>query len=93
MGWCSMPLRTSVEAGIIPVVLWLATATMGAGAAAWPCPAQPVQPCFKHHGRLSSQNGIGLKIWLIGTTRVVGLDNSFETLPPLVVKYLDMTSA
>ena len=48
---------------------------------------------FSHHGRLSSQNGIGLKIWLIGTTRVVGLENPVDELPPLVRKYLDMASS
>ena len=32
----------------------------------WQCTAKPIEPCAKRHGRLSSQNGIGLKIWLIG---------------------------
>jgi len=64
--------------------------TDGTAAAPWQCDAKPVKPCFKHHGRLSSQNGIALKIWLIGTTRMVGLDST--ELPPLVEKYLDMTS-
>ena len=58
----------------------------------WPCSTQPIEPCFKHHGRLSSQNGIALKIWLIGTKRVVGLDNDVEQLPAPLPKYLEMTS-
>jgi hypothetical protein len=41
---------------------------------------------------LSSQNGIALTIWLIGTTRVVGLDNEIDELPAQGRKYLDMTS-
>src|SRR5262245_28457684 len=63
-----------------------------AHATAWPCPVRPIEPCFPHHGRLSSQNGIALKIWLIGTNRVVGLDNDVEQLPETLRKYLDMTS-
>jgi len=55
----------------------------------WQCPVKPAAACFTHHGRLSSQNGIAYKIWLIGTTRVVGLVNE---PPPFLDKYLDMTS-
>jgi hypothetical protein len=60
--------------------------------ASWPCRPQPVESCFKRHGRLSSQNGTALTIWLIGTKRVVGLENQIDELPPEVRKYLDMTS-
>jgi len=63
-----------------------------AAAAAWRCSARPVEPCAKQHGRLSSQNGRALLIWLIGTTRVVGLTNGVEELPSPVRRYLDMTS-
>ena len=87
-----MLCRTRRTAGGILLGLWLALITDGAGAAPWLCRAQPVEPCFKHHGRLSSQNGIALKIWLIGTTRMVALDNDFDSLPPVVRKYLEMTS-
>ena len=31
-------------------------------------------------------------IWLIGTSRIVALDNGVEELPPLISKYLEMTS-
>jgi hypothetical protein len=61
-------------------------------AAPWPCRSQLVESCFKRHGRLSSQNGIALTIWLIGTTRVVGLANDVDELPVQIRKYLDMTS-
>jgi hypothetical protein len=33
-----------------------------------------------------------LKIWLIGTARVVALDNDTDRLPARIVKYLEMTS-
>ncbi|MEP6784071.1 MAG: hypothetical protein ABI983_10395 [Acidobacteriota bacterium] len=38
----------------------------------------PTYPCFKHHGRFSTQNGIAEVIWLIGTDRRVGV---VEELP------------
>ena len=38
----------------------------------------PVEACVKRRGRLSSQNGVALKLWLIGTTRVVGLNNDID---------------
>jgi hypothetical protein len=85
-------LRTSVQVGAFSLGLWFATSSRSVGSPSWPCPVQPVEPCFKHHGRLSSQNGIALKIWLIGTSRVVGLENDGNDLPPMIRKYLDMTS-
>ena len=72
--------------------LWIAMSTPEAGAASWRCRDRPVQPCFKHHGRLSSQNGIALKLWLIGTTRVVRVENDVEEIPSEVRRYLEMTS-
>jgi hypothetical protein len=86
-------LRTSLLLGVICLGLLPAMSAQSVGGSSWRCPTQPVESCFKHHGRLSSQNGIPLKIWLIGTTRVVGLENDFEELPVLVRKYLDMTSS
>jgi len=58
----------------------------------WECASQPVEPCFKRHGRLSSQNGVALKIWLIGTTRVVALGNDADRLPADIAKYLQLDS-
>jgi len=78
--------------GSISVTLSLLTNTQGTVASVLQSRTQAVEPCFKHHGRLSSQNGIALTIWLIGTTRIVALDNDFEQLPPLIGKYLNMTS-
>ena len=74
------------------VGLCLVTGNAASQSASWQCRAQYVEACFKHHGRLSSQNGIALRIWLIGTTRMVALENDAQDLPPVVRKYLDMTS-
>jgi hypothetical protein len=84
--------RTCVALGAFSFGLWLVTGTSMTGEGTWKCTAKPVGPCVKRHGRLSSQNGIALKIWLIGTTRMVALDNDFDDLPPAVRKYLEMTS-
>src|SRR5690349_21355130 len=58
----------------------------------WTCDVKPVEPCVTRHGRLSSQNGIALKLWLIGTKRVLAVENGVEGLPPVAQKYLEMTS-
>jgi len=87
-----MQLRTTVDATVIWLGLWIGAGAQPAQAARWPCPAKPVEPCFKHHGRLSSQNGIALKVWLIGSTRAVGLDNDVDQLPSSIRRYLEMTS-
>lgn len=86
-------LRTRLHVGVICLGLLPAMGTQSAGGgASWQCRAQPVEPCFRHHGRLSSQNGIALKLWLIGTTRIVRVDNEADEVPALVGKYLEMTS-
>ena len=58
----------------------------------WTCSAPPVEPCAKRHGRLSSQNGIALTLWVIGTRRVLALANDVDALPPEIQKYLEWTS-
>jgi hypothetical protein len=58
----------------------------------WTCPTTPVEPCAKRHGRLSSQNGIALKLWLIGTKRVVAPTNDLDAVPSEIGKYLDLSS-
>ena len=73
--------------GIVAIGCVLAQSAAPSG---WRCDARPIEPCFTHHGRLSSQNGIALKIWLIGTTRVVGLDRT--ALPAEIETYMEMTS-
>jgi hypothetical protein len=89
-GVCSMRLRAPLKVRALSLVLWLAMSLADARAASSQTAPQPVYPCFKHHGRLSSQNGIAEMIWLIGTTRIVGLENS--SLPQEVHKYLDAAS-
>src|SRR5262245_14853057 len=58
---------------------------------AFTCEQPPVAPCFRHHGRLSTQNGIAIKLWLIGTTRMVGVGRI--NLPHVANRYLEMTSS
>jgi len=84
-----LPLPIPGQWAAIVLGVWLAMNAQRTGAA-WQCHARPVEPCFKHHGRLSSQNGIALKIWLIGTKRVVGVGST--DVPALIEKYLEMTS-
>jgi hypothetical protein len=67
---------------------WLGTNSTGAASQAG---ATPAFPCFKHHGRLTAySNGIAVKIWLIGTTRVIHTEGDLK-LPPDFDKYLDPT--
>lgn len=49
-------------------------------------------PCFKHHGRLmGGLNGITTRLWLIGTNRVLAVDNGVY-LPGDADKYFDAAS-
>ena len=77
-----------IGASLTAGILW----PMSAGAEPWACPQRIVEPCFKGHGRLSSQNGIPLTIWLIGTTRRLGVVNG-SSLPTTIMRYLELTSA
>ena len=70
----------------------LATAVPLTAQQSWICSTPPVEPCVKRHGRLSSQDGIPLKLWLIGTKRVVALANDAAALPPEVRGYLELAS-
>jgi hypothetical protein len=70
----------------------LATAVPLAAQQSWTCSTPPVEPCAKRHGRLSSQNGIPLRLWLIGTKRVVALENDVGALPSEIQRYLELTS-
>jgi hypothetical protein len=88
-----MRLRLIVALGAFGLGLLLTTTPAAAGQASWKCRATPIESCATRHGRLSSQNAIALTIWLIGTTRLVALDNDVEDLPRSLQKYLDMTSA
>lgn len=71
--------------GVIALALWLATIALGVAQ------SSPAYPCFRHHGRLWSANGIAHRIWLIGTKRIVSVDEDFE-LPAGANKYLEITS-
>jgi hypothetical protein len=62
----------------------------GAGLTWGRCSEPPVEPCFRHRGRLSGQNGIAHMIWLVGTKRIVAVDNA--GMPDQLWKYLDMAS-
>src|SRR5262245_56051501 len=88
-----MQLRTVFVIGLVSLSLLFPFVLDGMVAPPWRCGRKPVEPCFKHHGRLSSQNGVALKVWLIGTKRIVGLDNDIAELPPEVRKYMEMTSS
>ena len=85
-------LGRALAAGVIAAGLWFVPAAEDVRAVAWQCAAKPVAPCAQQHGRLSSQNGVSLTIWLIGTTRMVALENAVDDLPPSVRRYLSMTS-
>jgi hypothetical protein len=82
---------SGIRAALTLLVLLAAAASLTAQQS-WTCPTPPVEPCAKRHGRLSSQNGIPLRLWLIGTKRVVAVANSIESLPLEIQRYLEMTS-
>jgi hypothetical protein len=82
--------RRRVRFGAICFGVCLAVGAKNVDGAAWRCAQRPVEACFRHHGRLSSQNGVALMIWLLGTTRIVRVENEVADLP--FGKYLEMTS-
>jgi hypothetical protein len=52
----------------------------------------PSFPCFKHHGRFTTQNGIAQVIWLIGTKRRLAVDGELpKALADLEDPYMLMT--
>lgn len=58
----------------------------------WSCPVPTIEPCLTRHGRLSTQNGISMTIWLIGTTRRVAVANQQPLYAVIPEQYLSMTS-
>jgi hypothetical protein len=56
----------------------------------WRCLTPPIEPCFMHRGRLSGQNGIAHMIWLVGTKRIMAVQET--QIPAMLGKYLAMTS-
>ena len=59
-------------------------------ASGWRCDRVPTEPCVKQRGRLSSQNGIRYRLWLVGTNRV--LDVASTDVPAFLEPYLIITS-
>lgn len=58
------------------------------------CDRPPVEPCAVRHGRLTSRQGIPYGIWLIGTTRMIKVQNDPDSfLPADTTRYLEVTSA
>jgi len=78
--------------GMLVAGVWLGPAVGQTQAPRWKCLSEPIEPCVTRHGRLSSQNGIALKFWAIGTKRMFAIANGSQNLPPIVRKYLEMTS-
>jgi hypothetical protein len=92
-----MAMRTHVVACCILVALLLVVPVVrgeqsGRPASAWRSSTPPVEACFTHRGRLSSQNGVARMMWLIGTTRIVKVENDDGEIPSVVEKYLEITS-
>jgi hypothetical protein len=56
----------------------------------WRCTVKPIEACFVHHGRLSTQMGVAFAIWLIGTTRIAAVHET--EIPSFLDKYLEITS-
>jgi hypothetical protein len=69
----------------IPLILATSTATAEQSVA---CRNNPkiVAECFTVHGRVTAANGIPLRLWVIGTHRVLAPDD----VPPSVLSLLDM---
>ena len=55
----------------------------------WECTETAVEACAWRHGRLSSGNGAGKVIWLVGTRRKVRVDG---LAPEFLNKDFDMAS-
>src|SRR5688500_14531624 len=77
---------------VVPLGVWLVASCLPSSAASRTCVGKSIEPCFTHRGRLSSQNGIALTIWLIGTTRRVNVSFGNDQILPVLEKYLEMTS-
>jgi hypothetical protein len=76
--------------GVAFCVLSAAVDAHAADPSGWRCTGTPVEACVTRRGRLSSQNGIARRIWVIGTKRTVGVSET--VVPASIEKYLEMTS-
>ncbi len=65
----------SGRAIVAAAALLAASATALAEETAPPCKAAPtlVDACFAVHGRLGVYNGIPIRIWVVGTQRILGV--------------------
>jgi len=61
---------------ILSLLVPLGTANAWAQSPDWTCPIPTIEPCVTRRGRLSTQNGISMTIWLIDTTRRVAVANA-----------------
>lgn len=77
---------------ILSLLIPLGTANAWAQSPDWTCPIPTMEPCVKRHGRLSTQNGITMTIWLIGTTKRVAVANQEPLYKMILEQYLSMTS-
>ena len=88
-----MPIERAMAIGLVATSLLSAAMQANQPAAtAWRYSAKPIEPCVTRHGRLSSQNGTSLKIWLVGSKRVVAVEQDVDDVPSFLRRYLDMTS-
>lgn len=65
----------SARAAAVAALLLAASATAVAEEASPPCRGAPtvVDACFTVHGRLGVYNGIPIRIWVVGTQRMLGV--------------------
>lgn len=82
-------MRTALWKSLCLVVMilhLLTTKTFAKGV----CIEKPVEPCLTVHGRLSIYNGNPpLRIWKIGTKRILGISNGDDPEAPVVPQEIE----
>ena len=68
----------SPRAAVVSAVILAASAAAAAQEPAVPCKGAPkiVGECFSARGRLSVHNGIPIRIWIVGTRRMLGVKDA-----------------
>ncbi len=68
----------SLRAAVVSAVLLVASATAVGQVPTVPCKGAPkvVGECFSVRGRLSVHNGIPIRIWIVGTRRMLGVKDA-----------------
>ena len=84
-----MPLRLVAVAVLSAAAISAVEPRGFAQTSRWECTETPVEVCAWRHGRLSSGNGAGKVIWLVGTRRKVRVGG---LAPEFLDKYFDMAS-